>query len=170
MKYKGKEIIEPTITQIREYIKLKHMQIDPREAYKYWVKKNWLTNKGTEARSLEAAINAYNGVVMSTSKSKVKKHKKTLVKTSIKKNEPSEIESYSEQLRDKRWKAFRKFIIDVRGDRCEMCGYNKGLQVHHPKYRKGAKAWEYNCNEVIVLCGNCHMRVHGITKKDINYD
>jgi 5-methylcytosine-specific restriction endonuclease McrA len=69
---------------------------------------------------------------------------------------------YEEQLKDKRWEAFRKFIFAVRGKRCEMCGEKDRLQVHHPKYRKGALAWEYNCNEVQVLCRDCHKAVHGI--------
>ena len=70
--------------------------------------------------------------------------------------------SYSEQLKDKRWLAFRKFIFAVRGKKCELCGSTKILQVHHPKYKYGKKAWEYNCNEVVVLCKKCHEREHNI--------
>lgn len=69
---------------------------------------------------------------------------------------------YSEQLNDKKWLAFRKFVLAVRGKQCEECGSTKFLQVHHPKYKSGRKAWEYTCNKVIVLCRECHQKVHNI--------
>lgn len=69
---------------------------------------------------------------------------------------------YIEQLNDKRWEAFRKFIFAVRGKKCEICGGTHILQVHHPKYKGGRLAWEYTCNEVQVLCKECHEKVHNI--------
>lgn len=69
---------------------------------------------------------------------------------------------YEEQLQDKRWEAFRKFIFAVRGKKCEMCGGTHILQVHHPKYKGGRLAWEYTCNEVQVLCKECHKKIHNI--------
>ena len=70
--------------------------------------------------------------------------------------------SYDEQLKDKRWEAFRRFIFAVRGRKCEKCGSTKTLQVHHPKYKYGRMAWEYTCKEVIVLCRDCHEKVHNL--------
>lgn len=84
------------------------------------------------------------------------------LKDNKEKSKKPEWKPYDEQLHDKKWLAFRKFIFEVRGKRCEMCGEKDRLQVHHPKYRKGALAWEYNCNEVQVLCRDCHKAVHGI--------
>lgn len=69
---------------------------------------------------------------------------------------------YEKQLQDKRWDAFRKFIFAVRGKKCEMCGGTHILQIHHPKYKGGRLAWEYTCNEVQVLCKECHEKVHNI--------
>lgn len=69
---------------------------------------------------------------------------------------------YEEQLQDKRWEAFRKFIFAVRGKKCEMCGGTHILQIHHPKYKGGRLAWEYTCNEVQVLCKECHKKIHNI--------
>lgn len=69
---------------------------------------------------------------------------------------------YEEQLKDKRWEAFRKFVFVVRGKKCEMCGGTHILQVHHPKYKRGRLAWEYTCNEVQVLCKECHEKIHNI--------
>jgi 5-methylcytosine-specific restriction endonuclease McrA len=69
---------------------------------------------------------------------------------------------YKEQLQDDKWKSFRRFIFTVRGCKCEMCGATEKLQVHHPNYIKGRKAWEYTCNEVVVLCEQCHRKAHGL--------
>lgn len=69
---------------------------------------------------------------------------------------------YSNQLNDERWKAFRWFVMKVRGSACEICKATKNLQVHHIKYTKGARAWEYNVNEVMVVCKDCHKKLHNI--------
>lgn len=67
---------------------------------------------------------------------------------------------YEDQLKDKRWESFRTFIFSVRGNKCEICGGNHILQVHHPKYKSGRLAWEYTCNEVMVVCKHCHEIIH----------
>lgn len=69
---------------------------------------------------------------------------------------------YDEQIHDARWKAFRTFIFAVRGKKCEICGCTDRLQVHHPKYKSGKLAWEYTCNEVMVVCRTCHEKIHHI--------
>lgn len=74
--------------------------------------------------------------------------------------------NYGEQLKMPYWYAFRKFIFIVRGKKCEQCGAEENLQVHHLKYISGRLAWEYTCNEVKVLCKDCHMKVHGIKKEN----
>ena len=76
-------------------------------------------------------------------------------------NENQDQLSYAEQLKDKRWHAFREFVFEVRGRRCEMCGAERNLQVHHPIY-KNRNAWEYSYHEVMVLCRDCHERIHGL--------
>ena len=69
---------------------------------------------------------------------------------------------YYEQLETKEWKDFRKLVFASRGKVCEMCGAKTNLQVHHPKYVFGRKAWEYPISEVVVLCRNCHEHIHNI--------
>ena len=69
---------------------------------------------------------------------------------------------YYEQLETKEWKDFRKLVFASRGKVCDMCGAKTNLQVHHPKYVFGRKAWEYPISEVVVLCRNCHEQVHNI--------
>ena len=75
---------------------------------------------------------------------------------------PDTPQTYAEQLKDSRWAAFRTFVFIVNGMKCKHCGTRHNLQVHHPKYISGRKAWEYTCNEVIVLCKECHQKEHNI--------
>ena len=63
------------------------------------------------------------------------------------------------------WKSFRKDIIESDGFRCSQCGRNSFdvvLQVHHKKYIKGRKLWEYAGEDCITLCRGCHAMEHGI--------
>ena len=71
-------------------------------------------------------------------------------------------QNYQEQLEDLRWTVFRAFVFVVKGQRCEKCGSTHCLNLHHIKYVPGRKAWEYTCNEVQVLCKECHAKEHGI--------
>lgn len=68
--------------------------------------------------------------------------------------------TYYEQLETKEWKDYRKLVFASRGKVCEMCGAKTRLQVHHPKYVFGRKAWEYPINEVVVVCRECHKKLH----------
>lgn len=41
--------------------------------------------------------------------------------------------------------------------RCSYCGSDtKTLNVHHRFYRKGAEPWDYELEELICLCDECH--------------
>lgn len=70
--------------------------------------------------------------------------------------------SYNEQLETKEWKDYRNVVFANRGRICEMCGAKTNLQVHHIKYVFGRKAWEYPIKDVMVLCRNCHKKIHNI--------
>ena len=69
---------------------------------------------------------------------------------------------YKEQLQSVPWKKFRQLVFKKRGRACEMCGAKKNLQIHHPNYVYGRKAWEYSVDDVVVLCNNCHKKLHNI--------
>lgn len=69
---------------------------------------------------------------------------------------------YKEQLKTKEWIRFRKVVFKSRGRTCEMCGATTNLQIHHPKYISGRKAWEYTIEDVMVLCRKCHETTHNI--------
>lgn len=63
------------------------------------------------------------------------------------------------------WKAYRLAVLAERGEKCEWCGSNKILQVHHKFYLKYPDGkhilpWEYNINCLLVLCKDCHEKAH----------
>lgn len=71
-------------------------------------------------------------------------------------------EYYSRLLKDKRWKEFRLKVMSERGNKCECCGGTHILQIHHTFYISGKMPWEYNINDMRVLCRTCHQRIHNI--------
>ena len=51
------------------------------------------------------------------------------------------------------WKRRRKFLIKIKGEKCEKCGDNKSLQIHHLRYKTLGKE---QTSDVEVLCFDCH--------------
>jgi hypothetical protein len=69
--------------------------------------------------------------------------------------------TYTEQLRHPYWQRKRLEVLEDAGFKCENCGdAEKTLHVHHKKYVKGRKAWEYEREELAALCEDCHKREH----------
>lgn len=71
-------------------------------------------------------------------------------------------EYYNRLLEDKRWKEFRLKVMSERGNKCECCGGTHILQIHHTFYISGKMPWEYNIDDMRVLCKKCHQRIHNI--------
>lgn len=71
-------------------------------------------------------------------------------------------EYYNRLLEDKRWKEFRLKVLSERGNKCECCGGTDILQIHHTFYISGKMPWEYNIDDMRVLCRTCHQRTHNI--------
>ena len=61
MTYKGKEIGIPTLEMVQEYILREKFSFPAQIAYNHFEKELWQTRNGQPFRSLEAALNAYNG-------------------------------------------------------------------------------------------------------------
>lgn len=91
---------------------------------------------------------------------KPKKKKKVVQKKKTVK--PKKKLSYQEQLKDERWLKKRKEVLDTKGYICCNCGARFGLQVHHIKYEKGKMAWEYSLDDLVVLCEECHKKIHNL--------
>lgn len=70
---------------------------------------------------------------------------------------------YSEKLKHPRWQKKRLEIFQRDNWRCRQCGDSETeLSVHHTAYRKGSAPWDYDGNELITLCVNCHENAHGL--------
>ena len=79
MTFKGENVIgKPTLAMVEIYIAEKGLFCDAKECYDYWKNKNWLTSKGNELKTLESAINVFNGkaVQKALPKKEKLKHKK----------------------------------------------------------------------------------------------
>lgn len=74
---------------------------------------------------------------------------------------------YIELLKTKQWKDFREAILLRDNYSCKLCGKTRNLNVHHIKYIRGLKPWEYPDDLVITLCNECHNKVHNIEPKKI---
>lgn len=68
----------------------------------------------------------------------------------------------NEYLNSTHWKSTRIRIIDLRGGKCEKCGLDRTLVVHHLTYER------IGCEEdgdLQVLCRWCHDKIHEGEKK-----
>ncbi len=55
------------------------------------------------------------------------------------------------------WQKKRLEIMERDGFQCVECGSNDTiLNVHHSYYRRGAKPWEYDDDDLHTLCATCH--------------
>lgn len=68
--------------------------------------------------------------------------------------------------RSRDWQAFRRQVIRLDNHVCTVCGRSEKdgaiLQVHHKRYIKGKKPWEYPYELCSALCKGCHAMEHGI--------
>lgn len=160
----GLEIGIPKLSHIEVYVAEKGLYAEAKDIYDYWEKKNWLTKKGLQVKTVEAACNVYNSIAISKILVQ-RKNDKISVKKRYKKS-PIPYRDFEIQLKDNRWKLFRWFILKVRGEKCEVCGMTENLQIHHRVYYKDAMAWEYSCKEVKVVCQKCHANIHKSIRKD----
>jgi hypothetical protein len=59
------------------------------------------------------------------------------------------------------WQKKRLEILQLKSFACEVCAdENSELNVHHKRYIKGNKPWEYEDNIFMVLCKRCHTYTH----------
>ena len=69
--------------------------------------------------------------------------------------------TYLEKLQDPRWQKKRLEIMERAEFSCECCGDKENtLNVHHKEYLKGHEPWEYELNQLVCLCQDCHEIMH----------
>lgn len=69
--------------------------------------------------------------------------------------------NYSDQLRHPLWQKRRLEVLQAAQWKCIDCDDGeRTLNVHHLKYRRGAKPWESPDHDLAVLCEDCHLIRH----------
>lgn len=69
--------------------------------------------------------------------------------------------TYFEKLKDPRWQKKRLEALQKSDFHCEDCGDGEStLHVHHKEYFKGREPWEYEIDQLAVLCEECHAEQH----------
>jgi len=68
---------------------------------------------------------------------------------------------WKDQYKHPLWQKKRLEALEYYGFECSDCGDSDSqLHVHHVRYKKGAKMWDYNVTELSVLCDKCHSEAH----------
>lgn len=75
-------------------------------------------------------------------------------------SEDNEKERHNKELSSIQWKKKRLEVFERYGKQCVECGSTDNIQVHHLVYRKGRHIWEYDVDELIPLCKECHQKIH----------
>lgn len=69
--------------------------------------------------------------------------------------------TYFEKLKDPRWQKKRLEALESAEWSCQSCYDNEStLHVHHKQYFKGREPWEYDLDQLAVLCESCHENQH----------
>lgn len=72
---------------------------------------------------------------------------------------------YFELLKKPEWQKKRLERLEIAGWECENCGQKDDqLHVHHRQYFKNRSPWEYENEQLEVLCDECHKSSHEITE------
>lgn len=65
------------------------------------------------------------------------------------------------QYKHPQWQKKRLETMELADFVCQRCGGEETeLNVHHKRYVKGRKIWEYETSELSVLCVDCHQFTH----------
>jgi hypothetical protein len=67
--------------------------------------------------------------------------------------------------RNEKWFEFRDYIFQNKGKVCEICNRDANttvIQCHHEHYDADKEIWEYDIEDITVVCKGCHAREHEI--------
>lgn len=66
-------------------------------------------------------------------------------------------------LKDPRWQHKRLEALQAADFSCQKCATtSRALDVHHTLYVPGRNPWEYELEDLRVLCEDCHRSEHGL--------
>jgi hypothetical protein len=67
--------------------------------------------------------------------------------------------------KSKEWITFRNQTIQKRGNKCEICGYEKSLTLHHVHLNDSAQSYTNLKEERFrVICMGCHRWLHRVER------
>lgn len=73
---------------------------------------------------------------------------------------------YKEQIKSPKWQKKRLQILELHNYTCEICGDTETqLHVHHSRYIKGRKIYEYDNDVLMCVCEKCHNEIHNKNKE-----
>lgn len=68
---------------------------------------------------------------------------------------------WKDQYKHPEWQKKRLKALEAANFTCQCCDDRESqLQVHHKRYIKGRKVWDYDLSLLTVLCDNCHENAH----------
>ena len=62
-----------------------------------------------------------------------------------------------------KWRTKRIEVLRQLGNKCDVCGARRNLDVHHKSYSEGKELWEYPLSNFRILCKEHHNEAHGKT-------
>lgn len=158
MKYNNIDIGEPCENIVQICLNKRCLSIDAAIILKFYRELGWKTKGGKPIKTVDDMVTDFMTEYTDKPRCQHKKRKFKKYKSYPgDKNMP-----YHEQLCDKRWHEFRLYVIRLKNNSCELCGSSDRLNVHHKEYVKGKMAWDYKMKEVMLLCRECHKKMHGI--------
>lgn len=66
---------------------------------------------------------------------------------------------YKEYLESPEWAEIKNDLFQIRGRKCERCGSDRFLQIHHKTY---IRIFNEEPSDLEILCGGCHRKEHNI--------
>lgn len=69
-------------------------------------------------------------------------------------------EEYVRFLRSPEWADIRAEVLERDGHRCQMCGSEQNLEVHHTSYDYLGRDENGGIGHLVTLCDKCHCDVH----------
>lgn len=70
---------------------------------------------------------------------------------------------YNDYLNSPQWQAKRRAVLATKGWRCQRCGGEENIHIHHATYER--LKYENVETDLFVLCNGCHEEYHRIYQK-----
>jgi hypothetical protein len=71
-----------------------------------------------------------------------------------------ESEKIYRKLIDTKYRRVKKMVLERDNCKCQICGSNEKLQVHHRKTLREAPGLSHSMDNLITLCIKCHFKLH----------